>query len=187
LPPAACTGLQDTRPISAGERFFSRLLHDNLKDAGLIYPYLATCGKELEEWSRSLAGSLHSFWADAVMLMALGCAVNRLEAFLKERLGSGIELSIMNPGSLSDWPLEAQAALFSVLGDAASAIGVELTEKMVIRPLKSVSGVHFVSENTFINCRLCPRRKCPLRRTAYDPGSYAFKYLESDKKDTEPS
>jgi len=162
---------EDTVKIG-GIVFKSRLLHENLKAAGVVYPFVATCGTELEEWSRTLTGSLRTFWADTVMLMALGCAVNRLESSLKESLGSGIRLSTMNPGSLPDWPLEAQPALFSALGEAVSAMGVRLTEKMVISPLKSISGLHFVSEDAFINCRLCPRRSCPSRRSAYEPGMY---------------
>jgi len=54
------------------------------------------------------------------------------------------------------------------LGDSAKAIGTRLTEKMVIQPLKSVSGIQFVSEEGFVNCSLCPRQGCPSRRAPYD-------------------
>jgi hypothetical protein len=151
----------------SGVPFTSRVLRVNLEHAGIIYPFVATCGIEIEEWSQKMNGMLHSFWADAIQLMALGSAVSRLEVYLKERLECA-ELSSMNPGSLADWPLAQQAPLFEVLGDAAEAIGVSLTESMVIRPLKSVSGIQFVSEEGFVNCRLCPREHCPGRRAPYD-------------------
>ena len=151
-----------------GIRFTSRLLCANLSNSGIAYPFAATCGTELEEWSRTKGGMLHSFWADSIMLMALGCAVTFLETCLKKRLGEGVSLSSMNPGSLADWPLTEQAALFSLLGDSAEAIGTRLTDKMVIHPLKSVSGIQFASARAFVNCSLCPRQGCPSRRAPYD-------------------
>ncbi len=164
-----------------GITFTSRVLRVNLQKAGVVYPFAATCGTGLEEWSRKLTGTLQRFWADTIMLLALGSAVARLEAFLKGLHGHGANLSSMNPGSLEDWPLEAQAPLFSLLGDAAEAIGVGLTDKMVIHPLKSVSGIQFASEEGFVNCALCPRQGCASRRAAYDSGLYMSRYKASGK------
>ncbi len=158
-----------------GMSFQGRVLRVNLDKAGAVFPFIATCGAELEEWSQSMTGMLRSFWADSIMLMALGCAVSELESHLKERLG-GASLSTMNPGSLEDWPLAEQANLFTLMGDAVNAVGMRLTEKMVIRPLKSVSGISFVSEGNFSNCSLCPRHGCDSRRAPYDAGLYGKKY-----------
>jgi hypothetical protein len=159
----------------AGVRFKNRILAVNLKDAGVAYPFIATCGQELDEWSRGMAGTLHSFWADTIKLLALGCAMGHLEAYLKERLG-GSALSSMNPGSLENWPLAEQKTLFEIIGSAATAIGVSLTDKMVLHPLKSVSGIYFISEEGFTNCRLCPRQQCNARRSSYEPGLYMVRY-----------
>ncbi|HPI92383.1 MAG TPA: vitamin B12 dependent methionine synthase [Deltaproteobacteria bacterium] len=158
-----------------GVRFQSRVLRVNLDKAGVVFPFIATCGEELEAFSQDMTGMLRSFWADSLMLTALGCAVSALEAHLKERLG-GAPLSTMNPGSLEDWPLSEQSSLFRLLGDAAGAVGVRLTEKMVIRPLKSVSGISFVSEERFTNCSLCPRQGCGSRRAPYDAVLYGKRY-----------
>lgn len=159
----------------AGVRFKSRILAVNLKDANVAYPFIATCGQELEKWSSHMSGTLHSFWADTIKLLALGCAMGHLEAYLKERLGSAA-LSTMNPGSLEDWPLTEQKPLFGIIGGGAEKIGVSLTERMVLLPLKSVSGIHFISEEGFTNCRLCPRQHCDLRRKAYEPALYTVRY-----------
>lgn len=156
-------------------RFTSRILRVNLGKAGVVFPFVATCGTELEEWSSGMSGTLHAFWAENIMLMALGNAVARMEAHLKERLDVP-ELSTMNPGSLADWPIEEQAPLFALLGEAAQAVGVRLTESLVIRPLKSVSGISFVSEEGFVNCSLCPREGCGSRRAPYDAGLYGERY-----------
>lgn len=155
-----------------GVLFTSRVLHDNLEGSGPAFPFAATCGTELEAWAVGRTGTLHSFWADSIMLVALGCAMGFLDRHLKARLGGGARLSTVNPGSLEDWPLSGQAPLFSVLGSCAPAIGVSLTDRMVLRPLKSVSGIQFLSEKGFVNCSLCPRESCQARRAPYEPGLY---------------
>jgi len=176
--PKAAFAVCDVKPSGenavevGGVQFTSRVLHGNLAGSGLAFPFAATCGTELEAWARERKSTLHSFWADSIMLMALGCAVSFLECHLKARLGEGARLSTMNPGSLEDWPLSGQAPLFSVLGSCAPAIGVSLNDRMVLRPLKSVSGIQFLSERGFVNCSLCPKERCPARRAPYEPGLY---------------
>lgn len=163
---------RSTETVSvAGVGFTSRILAANLKDAVVVYPFVATCGQELEEWSRGISGALQSFWADTIKLLALGCAIGHVDAYLKERIG-GAALSSMNPGSLEDWPLAQQRPLFEIIGSDAGKIGVSLTEQMVLKPLKSVSGIQFISGDGFTNCRLCPREKCPARREAYEAEGY---------------
>jgi hypothetical protein len=158
--------LQGNAVEIGGVQFQSPLLCVNLEKAGTVFPFAATCGIELEEWSKKMHNVMHAFWADAIMLMALGCAVNRLEACLKEKVGSEA-LSSMNPGSLPEWPIGEQANIFALLGKKAAAVGIRLTKNMIIRPQKSISGIYFVSENGFCNCSLCPRERCFARRTPY--------------------
>jgi hypothetical protein len=74
----------------------------------------------------------------------------------------------MSPGSLQDWPLEAQSQLFQLLPDVEAAIGVRLTESLLMIPTKSVSGIYFQTEVSFVNCQLCQRGKCPGRKARYD-------------------
>jgi hypothetical protein len=155
-----------------GVRFTSRLLRDNLERSAVVFPYVATCGSKLEDWSRNMNSLLKSFWAETIMLAALGCAIKHLNVYLKERIGEELRLSSMNPGSLAEWPLSEQATLFYLLGESAEAIGTSLSDSMVIRPLKSLSGIHFVSEDGFVNCSLCPRKDCSGRRAPYDKGLY---------------
>jgi predicted transcriptional regulator len=83
---------------------------------------------------------------------------------------------MMNPGSLTDWPLREQRALFSLLGDVQATVGVELTNSLLMVPTKSVSGIFFPAEESFASCQLCPREACPNRRAPYDPELYDRKY-----------
>lgn len=158
-----------------GILFSSRVLKINLEPSHLVFPFLATCGREIEEWARTIQNTLHSFWADNIQLMALGCAVSALESRLREITGSDT-FSSMNPGSLQDWSLSEQIPLFSLLKDAPDRIGVTLTENMLLVPLKSTTGILFVSEEGFTNCRLCHREDCAGRRSPFESHLLKEKY-----------
>ena len=84
----------------------------------------------------------------------------------------------MNPGSLTDWPLpRATSELFALLGDVRSAIGVELTDTLLMVPRKSVSGIVFVAEETLRQLPTVPASNdCPNRRAPYDAGLFERKY-----------
>lgn len=162
--------------ILGGARFGSRVLAVNLEEARQVYPFLATCGIELEEWSQSIGNDLvHHFWADAIKEAALFPALQALEEHLQEQYTLG-HTATMSPGSLEDWPITQQPVLFSLLGDSRRAIGVALTESCLMIPTKSVSGIRFPLEASFESCQLCPRANCPGRRAPYDEALYALRY-----------
>ncbi|MEN6473401.1 MAG: vitamin B12 dependent methionine synthase [Syntrophaceae bacterium] len=164
----ACLLAQD-RVAIGGVHLHGRLLCGNLDKSGKVFPFVATCGAELEAWSSGIRNTMHAFWADGIMFTALGCAVSYLEADLRAKTGSG-ELSCMNPGSLPEWPLSEQAHIFALLGESAATVGVRLMENMSMRPLKSISGIYFMSEKGFCNCELCLRERCITRRASYNAG-----------------
>jgi hypothetical protein len=62
------------------------------------------------------------------------------------------------------------------LGDVAGAIGVWLSDSLLMVPAKSVSGVRFPTEESFESCQLCSRENCPGRRASYDDTLYDRKY-----------
>ncbi len=155
--------------------FRSKLLSTNLRDAHTVYPFVLTCGMELEMWSNHFDDILRKFWADSIKGMALGAALKAFDEHLGRSAGAE-NLSAMNPGSLEDWPIEEQRVLFKLLGNVQEAIGVSLTESCMMVPIKSISGLRFISEEGFVNCQLCDREKCPGRRAPYDEHLKAEKY-----------
>jgi hypothetical protein len=150
-----------------GVVMLSRVMPENLRDVHRVFPFVATCGPEAAAWAKGVADPLQAWWADAVMVRLLRRAIDRLNERLKADLNLG-KYSAMNPGSLPDWPISEQPKLFSLLGDVKALIGVELTDSMLMLPVKSVSGFYFETERNFENCELCPREDCPGRRKAYD-------------------
>jgi hypothetical protein len=165
----------DDYVVIDGITLTSRVLRVNLEQLHRIFPYVATCGTEMDEWSSPIDDMLESYWADKIKEMALGSARQALSEHLQDRFRPG-RMSRMNPGSLPDWPLQEQRKLFALLGDPKDAIGVELTESLIMVPLKSVSGISFPAEADFASCQLCPREDCPGRRAPYDATLYDRKY-----------
>lgn len=160
-----------------GVRFSSRVLAVNLQQTHRVFPHLATCGAELYAWANGIDDVLHRYWADVICEVAMRSARAAVLDYLQERYRPG-ELSRMGPGSLADWPIEEQVPLFRLLGDTEAAIGVRLTDSLLMVPTKTVSGIFFGGAGSFESCALCPRASCPDRRAPYDPALYDSRYRQ---------
>jgi len=161
-----------------GIRFSSRVLRVNLDAVHRVFAYVATCGVEIDHWAHTLDDVLHAFWAEAIKEAALRDAIKAMNEHIDEHYRPG-HTSVMNPGSLLDWPLREQRPLFALLEDPTSLIGVQLTSSYLMVPNKSVSGMRFATEADFASCQLCPRDICPNRRAPYDAGLYERRYRPS--------
>lgn len=168
-----------------GIRFDSRVLRVNLEETHRVFPFLATCGTELHEWAAAQDDMLRRYYADEIAEAALRQALDALREHLNEQYHLG-RSSTMSPGSLPDWPIQAQRPLFAVLGNTEQLLGVRLTDSLLMVPSKSVSGIRFPTEHTFASCQLCPRAGCPSRQAPYDAALYDKKY-RVDKVESPPA
>lgn len=146
-----------------GIRLTSKLLATNLADSEKFYAYLATSGTEVADWAGKFTDLLDTYVADVIQDMARLTALNTLIGKIGDTYGLG-NASSMNPGSLADWPIGEQKQLFALFGDSYRSIGVSLTSSMLMKPIKTISGICFATAHSFENCQLCPREKCPKRR-----------------------
>ncbi len=155
--------------IKIGEKFFeSRVLKEKLKDIERVFPYVCTCGDELEELQQNTDDYLEEYWLDVLKEMSLRVARNFLQKHIKDKFEID-QLSSMNPGSgnVKLWPIEQQESLFSLFGDVEQQVGVKLTDSYLMIPNKSVSGIFFPTEVKFQTCQLCTRKDCPGRKVPY--------------------
>ena len=153
-----------------GVRFTSRVLRVNLDKVERVFPYVVTCGRELDEIDIPSQEFMKSYFLDQVKETVLILARRYLEDYIRKNYALG-QMSRMSPGSGStiDWPIAQQKELFSIFGNVEDLIGVRLTESMLMVPVKSVSGIYFPTEIKFESCQICPREKCIGRRARYDP------------------
>lgn len=152
-----------------GVTFRSRALRKNLDKVERVFPYVATCGHELDELVPHSGDILEQFWLDTIKATLLDITVHHLN----ERIDRKYKLakaSTMSPGAgdVSVWPIEQQEQLFLLLGDVESHIGVKLTKNSLMVPNKTVSGIRFPTEVDFRTCQLCRRKNCPLRNAPFD-------------------
>jgi len=159
-----------------GVRFTSRVLRVNLDKVGRVFPYVVTCGRELDEITVPSSDFMKCYYLDTIKEIVLRSASNYLKDYLKRNYAIS-QLSSMSPGALEDWPITQQRELFSIFGNVEQLIGVGLTEALYMVPLKSVSGIYFPTRIEFVSCQLCPREVCEGRKAPYDP-DLAKKYRE---------
>ena len=146
--------------------FRSRVLAKNLERIERVFPYVLTIGDSLENTARSSESMTRRLVLETVGDLALGSGLEHVQRHISEQYGLETT-SNMGPGQL-DWPIEQQRELFSLLGHVKDAIGVTLTGSLMMVPRKSISGIIFPTEETFISCQLCQRNKCPSRKAPFD-------------------
>jgi hypothetical protein len=152
-----------------GITFTSRLLRRNLDRVERVFPFVATCGLELDSVELPKGDVLTAFWWDTIKAAVLGAARAHLQAHLIRRFRLG-KTATMSPGSgdVDAWPIEQQKELFALLGGVTSHIGVVLTASCLMIPNKTVSGILFPTENDFRTCQVCHREVCPNRTAPFD-------------------
>jgi len=153
--------------IVNGRRLKSWVLRKNLDRAERIFPFVITLGSKLGEKQTANSDLLENFYLDTIGNVALNSARKHLKRHLETEFALE-KISSMAPGSLADWPIEEQGPLFNLLGDVHSSIGVKLTASRMMIPTKSISGIYFPTEVSFVSCQLCPRERCESRKAKYD-------------------
>jgi len=149
--------------------FKSKMLSKNLAEIDRVFPYIVTCGTELDKYMEDVTDFLEKFWLDKLKEEAMRCAQEYLKQHIKEEYKIE-QMASMNPGSgdIDLWPIEEQKKLFSIFGDTEEIIGVRLTESFLMLPNKSLSGIYFPADIKYVNCQYCQRENCPSRRAPYN-------------------
>ncbi len=151
-----------------GVEFKSKMLRENLGDIERVFPFIVTCGKEVDEYMQDIDNYLDRYWLDVIKEDAMRYASEFLENYLREKYEIK-QLASMNPGSgdLNLWPIEEQKKLFSLFGNTEEIIDVKLTDSYLMIPNKSVSGIYFPTDIKYVNCKYCSRGKCPNRKAPF--------------------
>lgn len=155
--------------IIEGLSFVSRILRTHLDKVDRVFPFICTCGRELDEAAPASGDFMKDYWWDAIKEALLKTAIGRFDEEIRKK-HQLTKTSAMHPGSgdVDVWPIGQQRNLFELLGDAPSRIGVSLTESCLMIPVKTVSGFLFQTEHDFRTCQLCHRDVCPNRSAPFD-------------------
>jgi len=157
-------GRGDNTVRIGGVTFTSRTLRRKLETVERVFPYVATCGHEMDGVALPAGDILVQYCG---MPSRPNCSRRRAPiAGPCYRPVPARADGRMSPGSgdVETWPIEQQRLLFSLLGGVTPYIGVTLTESCLMIPNKTVSGILFPTQEDFQTCQVCHRDPCPNRR-----------------------
>ena len=148
-----------------GVTFRSKVVADKLKDTPRVFLSVVTAGDGLERSGEFEDDPFLNTFNGALLFHASRYVVQ----YMKDKFGFDGS-SVLNPGSLPDWPIENNFPLFDMIGNVAE-IGVSLNEAGYIKPWNSGSHIHF-SGDGYQNCSLCKKYRCPGRRARFNREEY---------------
>lgn len=168
--PARVTDQVEEGVTIEGVRFDSPLLYRQLAGIHRVFPYVVTCGRELDALDNLSRTPLERYYWGEICTAIMRGAHKLMRTHLLHRFQIPAT-SYLSPGSGAAWlwPVDQQGKLFSLLGDAPASIGVTLTDSDLMIPSRSISGLHYPSEKAFRTCRACRLENCPDRLAPFDP------------------
>lgn len=138
---------------------------NKLDPVSRVFPYITTCGNELESIDLSRFDALSLYWLSILKTKALALARREMKNHIKETYRTN-RLNSLNPGSgdLELWPIEELRKVFSLFKGGHESIGVRLSESCLMIPDKCLAGLLFESDHSYESCAYCKRENCPDRR-----------------------
>jgi hypothetical protein len=161
-----------------GVIFTGRLIKDNLDKVSVVFPFVASCGREVDGIVIPAGEVLKRYCLDIIKMNLAISAVSYLRNHLTKSY-SIEKLTTMNPGEVGAWPITQLKELFTALGNVESLIGVTLSESYTMMPLKSRAGIFFTTETNFESCQLCLQKRCETRKAPFSP-ELARKYPKDE-------
>ncbi|MBI2859743.1 MAG: hypothetical protein HYX90_11805 [Chloroflexi bacterium] len=150
-----------------GIRFEGRIASKLLDRVEIVFPFIATCGREVDQIPIPLSGLAQHYWLDLAKTAILDSAISYLRDHLVKKYGLRGAAKISPGSATGGFPIERQRELFSIFGKAEALIGVALTNSLLMVPLKSESGIYFETEAGLEDCELCPLESCYSRKQPY--------------------
>jgi len=127
--------------------FTSRALRNNLDKIDRVFPFIITCGAEIDAIEAGEGDLEKEKWISYLKSTLIVVSMKFLAEHLAKEY-SVTKLAGMCPGQrdYSDWPLEQLRELFSIFGDAEDLAGVRLTESLLMIPEVSAVGIFLPTE-----------------------------------------
>lgn len=149
------------------QRFHSRVIPKQLKNAKTAFIFIATCGTEILEYASSVTNMFDNYLLDQIAYLGFLTAMDDIQDYLLNNFDIKKYISL-GPGSIPDWNLKEVNKIFKLIGDDYKKIGVSVLESGMINPVKSVSGIIFETDDTFHSCIICKMANCPNRKAEFE-------------------
>ena len=146
-----------------------KMIIDQLRDASSIAIFICTAGNKISGYTEQLAEKgdhLFSYVCDVIGSMVAEKTKEKLIDELKSTISkSGLHVSDPYSPGHCNWDITDQKGLFSLL--PLNFCGVRLTESLLMKPVKSVSGIIGIGKTLRSNnnqCNICGDLNCMYGR-----------------------
>ena len=162
---------QDKRSLTlAGEATFKGAIGQYLQASRFAAVFLATAGEEIVQFAEDTfrsGNSLEGFVLGAIGSHVAESAVEAIVAHLRGGLLSGESLTVRYSPGFCGMNLDQQRLIFELV--EASSVGVKLLPSLLMKPIKSVSGILGVGPVDEVQtygsaCDRCTLLDCNMRR-----------------------
>ncbi|MBI4180318.1 MAG: hypothetical protein HY528_00115 [Chloroflexi bacterium] len=133
-----------------------------------VFPYVVTCGREIDEMELPSATTMKTYCLTVIKDMCKIAASSYLQDYLVKNYTLQ-QVSSVEPGHPQSWPLAQLKGLFSLLGNVENLIGVRLTDKFIMLPANSISGIFYQTATVIDRCSVCSSKTCQDRTSPYAP------------------
>lgn len=154
---------EDTVTID-GVVFHGRDLVNALEGLDTVYPYLCTCGKELDGAAWGCKDLVKMLYIDNINHFYLRQTAIVLAEKIDNELGT--VSTCMTPGSFEEWTLEEQQPLWQLLNKGENT-GVTMNDHGIMNPAKTVAGIRFQAKKGSCNCAICMKHNCENRKEEF--------------------
>lgn len=134
-----------------------------LKGSSRIALFVATAGREFQEWTDRIKETeecLDIFIVDTIGSCIAEAAGDAMERYLEKEIGTLSHSNRFSPGYCG-WSLREQQSLFAMLPDCVC--GISLSEDCLMYPIKSISGMIGIGrevESKVYSCDICRKAGC---------------------------
>jgi hypothetical protein len=156
--------------IEVGDTAFATgpIVTKQLEKASSVAVFACTVGKEVSEWASAVnkkGNPINSYIIDSLGSIAVEQAMDLIQAKLKENMAKkGLLVTNRYSPGYCGWETQEQKNLFGLIPE--SFCGISLTESMLMKPIKSVSGVVGIGKEVRLrkySCNFCSDTHCIYR------------------------
>jgi hypothetical protein len=140
----------------------------HMDKAGLIAVFACTAGAEISRLAADYnkkGHTVHAYIADSLGSIVVEHAMDKIQEHLKSlMLDRGLKITNRYSPGYCGWELKEQSKLFRLLPEHFCGIG--LSDSMLMKPIKSVSGIIGIGENVVYDqytCNYCRDINCLYR------------------------
>lgn len=154
--------------VQGVEFFTNTIVTKHLEKSAAVALFACTAGSEISRWAATfndIGQSIHAYIVDSIGSIAVEKAMDAVQGRLKSELRlTGLGITNRYSPGYCNWDTAEQKKLFSLL--PAGFCGITLTDSLLMKPIKSISGIIGIGKDVTYRkytCNFCKDKHCLYR------------------------